>query len=101
LPAPWVSSGVFENAPFLFVQAQWGRVIKLWRQSRQNNSVAEGGDRPPRSAVINRLLPSVAMLSGEYGEKDIAMGVSCLLNRQGMERMVDPGLNDGEMRMPR
>lgn len=41
------------------------------------------------------------MLSGEYGEKDIAMGVSCLLNRQGMERTVDPGLNDGEMRMPR
>ena len=41
------------------------------------------------------------MLSGEYGEKDIAMGVSCLLNRRRMERMVDPGLNDGEMRMPR
>ena len=49
----------------------------------------------------NRLLPCVAILGGEYGEKDIAMGVPRLLNRQGMERLVDLGLNEEEMRMPR
>ena len=47
----------------------------------------------------NRLLPCVAMLHGEYGEEDIAMGVPCLLSNQGLARVVDLGLNDAEMQM--
>jgi malate dehydrogenase len=47
----------------------------------------------------NRLLPCVAILEQEYGENDIAMGVPCVLSRRGMERVVDLGLNDDEMRM--
>jgi len=47
----------------------------------------------------NRLLPSVAILQGEYGEQDVAMGVPCLLNRQGISRVIDLGLNDDELKM--
>ncbi len=47
----------------------------------------------------NRLLPCVAILDGEYGEQGIAMGVPCLLSRDGMKRIVDLGLNDAETAM--
>jgi malate dehydrogenase len=47
----------------------------------------------------NRLLPCVCILDGEYGEKDIAMGVPCLLNEHGMSRVVDLPLTDEETAM--
>lgn len=47
----------------------------------------------------NRLLPCVAMLEGEYGEHDVAMGVPCLLSHEGLKEVVDLGLNDDEMAM--
>ena len=47
----------------------------------------------------NRLLPCVAILNGEYGEDDIAMGVPCLLSNHGLARVIDLGLNDEEARM--
>lgn len=47
----------------------------------------------------NRLLPSVAILQGEYGQQDIAMGVPCLLTNHGLSRVVDLGLNDEEKAM--
>lgn len=47
----------------------------------------------------NRLLPCVCILKGEYGEKDIAMGVPCLLNEHGMSRVVDLPLTEKEMAM--
>ena len=43
-----------------------------------------------------RLLPCVALLDGEYGQRDIAMGVPCVLGRQGMERVVGLALNEEE-----
>jgi malate dehydrogenase len=50
-------------------------------------------------AIVNnrrRLLPCVAMLEGEYGEADIAMGVPCILSEKGMESVIDLQLNDQE-----
>ena len=47
----------------------------------------------------NRLLPCVALLEGEYGEQDVAMGVPCLLSHDGLMQVVDLGLNDEEMAM--
>lgn len=47
----------------------------------------------------NRLLPCVALLDGEYGERDVAMGVPCLLSNQGLAQVIDLGLNDQEMAM--
>jgi malate dehydrogenase len=47
----------------------------------------------------NRLLPCVAMLEGEYGETDIAMGVPCLLNETGMSRVIELDLTAEEKAM--
>jgi len=43
-----------------------------------------------------RLLPCVAILEGEYGESDLAMGVPCILSSRGMESIVELDLNDRE-----
>lgn len=47
----------------------------------------------------NRLMPSVAILEGEYGQQDVAMGVPCILTHNGLSRVVDLGLNDDEKKM--
>ncbi len=47
----------------------------------------------------NRLLPCVAILQGEYGEDDIAMGVPCLLSDHGIARVIDLGLNEQELQL--
>ncbi len=47
----------------------------------------------------NRLLPCVAILQGEYGEDDIAMGVPCLLSHRGIARVIDLGLNEQELQL--
>ncbi len=46
-----------------------------------------------------RLLPCVAMLDGEYGLSNIAMGVPCILGQGGLERVVEIDLNDTEKQM--
>lgn len=43
-----------------------------------------------------RLLPSVAILDGEYGHKDCAMGVPSTLTRQGLTQVVELDLTDDE-----
>jgi malate dehydrogenase len=50
-------------------------------------------------AIVNnrrRLLSCVALLEGEYGESDIAMGVPCVLGERGMESIVELDLNAHE-----
>ena len=50
-------------------------------------------------AIVNnrrRLLPCVAILEGEYGETDIAMGVPCILSEAGLERIIDLDLTEDE-----
>ena len=50
-------------------------------------------------AIVNnrrRIMPSVAILDGEYGEKGIAMGVPCILGERGLESVVDLKLNKDE-----
>ena len=40
-----------------------------------------------------RLMPCVAMLDGEYGEHDVAMGVPCILDERGLTDVVELDLN--------
>jgi malate dehydrogenase len=47
----------------------------------------------------NRLMPSVAILDGEYGQQDIAMGVPCILTHGGLSQVVDLGLATEEQAM--
>jgi len=44
----------------------------------------------------NRLLPCVALLEGEYGQRDIAMGVPCVLSRTGLQRVIELDLDSDE-----
>jgi Malate/lactate dehydrogenases len=43
-----------------------------------------------------RLLPCVAILDGEYGLTDIAMGVPCVLDHRGVSRVVELELTEEE-----
>jgi len=43
-----------------------------------------------------RLLPCVAILDGEYGLTDIAMGVPCVLDHRGVRRVVELELTEEE-----
>lgn len=43
-----------------------------------------------------RLLPCVALLEGEYGQQDVAMGVPCTLDESGLASVVEIDLNDTE-----
>ena len=44
-----------------------------------------------------RLLPCVAILDGEYGQRDIAMGVPCVLDRRGLATVVELPLDEAEL----
>jgi len=43
-----------------------------------------------------RMLPCVAILEGEYGHSDCAMGVPSILTRKGLEKVVELELTDAE-----
>ena len=51
------------------------------------------------SAVLRdekRLISCSVLLDGEYGEKDLCIGVPCLLGRKGIEKIVEFDLNEQE-----
>jgi malate dehydrogenase len=43
-----------------------------------------------------RLMPCVAMLNGEYGERDICMGVPCILDESGLSSIIELDLDAQE-----
>lgn len=45
-----------------------------------------------------RILPCVAVLNGEYGERDIALGVPVVLGESGVEKVLELPLTDEERR---
>lgn len=46
-----------------------------------------------------KLIPCSALLDGEYGEKDLCIGVPCVLGRNGIEKIVEFDLTDDEMKL--
>ncbi len=51
------------------------------------------------SAVLHdskKLISCSALLEGEYGEKDLCIGVPCILGKNGIEKIVEFDLNDAE-----
>ncbi len=42
------------------------------------------------------LIPCSALLEGEYGEKDLCIGVPCILGKNGIEKIVELDLNEEE-----
>ena len=43
-----------------------------------------------------KLISCSALLDGEYGEKDLCIGVPCVLGKNGIEKIVEFDLNDAE-----
>jgi malate dehydrogenase len=69
---------------------------------RQNSSAF---DAPAAAVAVmvdaivkdrKRILPSVAILDGEYGCSDMAIGVPTVLGRQGMEKVIELQLDPNE-----
>jgi malate dehydrogenase len=70
---------------------------------RKNSSAYDA----PAAAVVTmadaiahdrrRILPTVAILQGEYGQRGIAMGVPCVLSREGMEQILELDFLEDEM----
>lgn len=53
-------------------------------------------------AIVNnrkRILPSIGLLNGEYGLTDIALCVPCLLDKNGLEKIVELPLTDDELEL--
>ena len=44
----------------------------------------------------NRILPCAALLEGEYGIKNLFVGVLCRINGKGMDKVIELKLNDIE-----
>jgi malate dehydrogenase len=42
------------------------------------------------------MFPCSALLDGEYGLKDIAIGVPCIIGKNGIEKIVEIDLTDAE-----
>jgi malate dehydrogenase len=54
------------------------------------------------SSVLNnqhKMIPCSTYLDGEYGEKDICIGVPCIIGSNGIESIVDVNLNDTEKKL--
>lgn len=43
-----------------------------------------------------KLISCSALLEGEYGEKDLCIGVPCIIGKNGIEKIVEFDLNDEE-----
>ena len=43
-----------------------------------------------------KMIPCSAWLDGEYGEKNICLGVPCIIGRNGIEEIIELSLNDEE-----
>ena len=42
------------------------------------------------------IIPCSALLDGEYGEKDLCIGVPCLLGKGGIKKIIEIPMNDDE-----
>ena len=50
-------------------------------------------------AIVNdqkKMFPCSALLDGEYGMKDISIGVPCIIGKNGIEKIVEIDLTDAE-----
>ncbi len=75
-------------------------ILALKKTSSANDSPA-AAVATMVDAVCNdrrRVLPCVAILDGEYGERDLAIGVPVVLAAGGMQRVVELELNEEERR---
>lgn len=75
-------------------------ILALKKTSSANDSPAAAVAAMVDAVVYDRkrVLPCVAMLDGEYGLRDVAMGVPCVVGRSGIVRVIGLPLTEQEQR---
>jgi len=89
-----------------------GRLQKIIQRTRDGGAeilalrkISSAYDAPGASVAAmvdaishnrRRLMPCVAILQGEYGESDIAMGVPCVLTERGVDEVLELSLTEQE-----
>lgn len=78
-----------------------GEVLELKKFSSAYDAPAAAVAEMVDAISHNRkkIMPSVAILAGEYGEHDIAIGVPAVLGSLGLEKVIDLALLDHEREM--
>jgi malate dehydrogenase len=73
-------------------------ILSLRKNSSASDAPAAAVATMIDSIVNNRrrLLPALAILEGEYGEADIAIGVPCILGDKGLETVIELELTELE-----
>ncbi len=76
-------------------------ILALKKTSSANDSPAAAVAVMVDAIMHNRrrILPSVAILNGEYGQHDVAVGVPAVLSGEGLERIVELPLTADETRL--
>lgn len=78
-----------------------GEIVKLLKFGSAYYAPSMGAVEMAESVVKNnrRVLPCCAYLDGEYGHKDIYMGVPIIIGENGVERVVEYPFNEEEQAM--
>ncbi len=73
-------------------------ILGLKKSSSAYNAPSSAVEMMAEAIVHNkkRILPCIAMLDGEYGQADIAIGVPVVLGADGVEEIIELELNLGE-----
>ncbi|MEE9302383.1 MAG: malate dehydrogenase [Thiotrichaceae bacterium] len=76
-------------------------ILSLRKNSSAYDAPAAAIAEMVEAIVLDRrqVLPVVAILEGEYDQRDLAMGVPCVLSEEGMDRIIELPLNDTEKSM--
>jgi malate dehydrogenase len=78
-----------------------GEIVAYLKTGSAYYAPAAGAVQMAEAIVKNkrRILPCSAWLQGEFGQKDLYLGVPCLLGEGGLEKIVEVELNDEEQAM--
>ncbi len=78
-----------------------GEVLALKQTSSAYAAPAVAIAEMVEAIVLDRrqVMPVVAILDGEYDQRDLAMGVPCMLSEEGMDRIIELPLTDSEKSM--
>ncbi|MCY4321259.1 MAG: malate dehydrogenase [Bdellovibrionaceae bacterium] len=78
-----------------------GEIVSLLKTGSAHYAPAVGVVEMLESILKDqkRILPCSALLKGEYGEKDVFVGVPCQLGGKGLEKVVEIPLNTEEQKL--
>ncbi len=76
-------------------------ILSLKKSSSASDAPAAAIVEMVEAIVLDRrqVMPAVAILDGEYGQRGLAMGVPCVLGEEGLDKIIELPLNDSEKTM--